>query len=159
MTKRLSRSKTTVSMKKACHSHHHGLACTICDNCFIAISAASPCPACVGEHVERFGRGRIAPMHPLLQPRDGRSVRWFSTELMTASPTAAAEIAVRLNSPEAFLTRSGGSVRAQWCCRHHREHHADAAQDLRDQKFVEVVVLGDPRICQEPSAKNDERWR
>ena len=39
-----------------------------------------------------------------------RSVRSFSTWLMTASPTAPPRLRVRLNRPEAFFTRSGASV-------------------------------------------------
>ena len=70
-----------------------------------------------------------------------RSVRSFSTWLMTARPMRAAEIARQVEQAGGVLDplRRQRAER-NGVGRHHREHHADAAQDLRQQQFVEIVV-------------------
>ena len=85
--------------------------CTICESCFIAIIAASPMPCMRWVKLLSVSTAVALPQFTRSCSRTMcRSVREFSTELRTASPTAPPRLRVRLNSAEAFFTRSGGSV-------------------------------------------------
>ena len=79
---------------------------------------------------------------------------------MTASPTAPPRLRVRLNRPEAFFTRSGGRVpSAMLLVGTIANIMPIAAQDLRQQQLVEIVVAGDPGHLVGAEREDDEAER
>src|SRR5882762_10482601 len=107
---------------------------TIWDNCFIAISEASPMPC----------RRWVNILRVSVSVALSQFIGSFIQHLIDhRQPDGAAEITRQIEQPRSVLHpfRGQGPER-DVIGRHHREHDADPAQELRHQQFIEIVVAG-----------------